>query len=91
VLVPERILNCGSRCCIKPPWDQHWWLTPVILATQEAEIRRIAVRSQPGQIVRETLSQKTLHQKRAGGEAQSIGREFKLQYIKKRTKKHWGR
>jgi hypothetical protein len=21
----------------------HWWLTPVILATQEAEIRRIAV------------------------------------------------
>jgi hypothetical protein len=21
----------------------HWWLTPVILATQEAEIRRITV------------------------------------------------
>jgi hypothetical protein len=35
-----------------------WWLTPVILATQEAEIRRITVRSQPGQIVQETLSQK---------------------------------
>jgi hypothetical protein len=34
------------------------WLLPVILATQEAEIRRIAVRSQPGQIVRETLSWK---------------------------------
>jgi hypothetical protein len=31
---------------------------PVILATQEAEIRRIAVQSQPGQIVHETLSQK---------------------------------
>jgi hypothetical protein len=31
---------------------------PVILATQEAEIRRIAVLSQPGQIVHETLSQK---------------------------------
>jgi hypothetical protein len=30
----------------------------VILATQEAEIRRIAVRSQTGQIVCETLSQK---------------------------------
>jgi hypothetical protein len=29
---------------------------PVILATQEAEIRRIAVGSQPGQIVHKTLS-----------------------------------
>jgi hypothetical protein len=31
---------------------------PVILATQETEIRRIVVRSQPGQIVLETLSGK---------------------------------
>jgi hypothetical protein len=31
-------------------------LTPVILATQEAEVRRIAVGSQPGEIVLETLS-----------------------------------
>jgi hypothetical protein len=32
------------------------WLTPVILATQEAEIRRITVRSQPGKIVlRDTI------------------------------------
>jgi hypothetical protein len=30
---------------------------PVILVTQEAEIKRIKVRSQPGQIVQETLSQ----------------------------------
>jgi hypothetical protein len=28
-----------------------WRLTSIILATQEAEIRRIAVRSHPGQIV----------------------------------------
>jgi hypothetical protein len=34
------------------------WLTPVILAAQEAEIRRIEVQSQPWQIVLKTLSQK---------------------------------
>jgi hypothetical protein len=27
------------------------WLKPVILATQEAEIRRITIQGQPGQIV----------------------------------------
>jgi hypothetical protein len=36
---------------------------PVILATQEAEIKRLEVRSQPGQIVLETLSRKYLTQK----------------------------
>jgi hypothetical protein len=34
----------------------HQWLTPVFLATQEAEIRRIMVQSQPRQIVCKTLS-----------------------------------
>jgi hypothetical protein len=32
------------------------WLSPVLLTTQETEIRRIMVRSQPRKIVRETLS-----------------------------------
>jgi hypothetical protein len=38
---------------------RSWWLTPVILATQEAEIRRITHK----QIVCETLSQKYTSQK----------------------------
>jgi hypothetical protein len=47
----------------------HWWLTYVVLATQEAEIRRIEVQNQHRQIVLETLSGKYLTQKRAGGVA----------------------
>jgi hypothetical protein len=35
---------------------RHQWFTPVILATQEAEIRRIEDLGQPGQIVHEILS-----------------------------------
>jgi hypothetical protein len=42
----------------------HQWLTPIILATQEAEIRIITVQSQPGKIVYETLSLKVPSQKR---------------------------
>jgi hypothetical protein len=53
------------------------WFTPIILATQEAEIRRITVQSQPGQIVRETLSQNYPSQKRAGRVAQGEVPEFK--------------
>jgi hypothetical protein len=53
---------------------------PVILATQEAEIRRMAVQSQPRQIVHETLSPKTLHKNRPDGVAQVEGPEFKPQY-----------
>jgi hypothetical protein len=63
----------------------------VILPTQEAEIRRITVQSQPGQIICETLSQKNPSQKGGGGGAgdmaQGIGPEFKPQYHKKKKKK----
>jgi hypothetical protein len=45
---------------------------PVILATQEAEIRRIEVRSQPRQTVHKTLFGKNLsHNKRADGVSSS--------------------
>jgi hypothetical protein len=66
----------------------NWALvvTPVILATQEAEIRWIAVQSQPGQIVQKILSRKTLHKNRAGEVAQGESPEFKPQYHKKRKK-----
>jgi hypothetical protein len=33
-----------------------WWLLPIVLATQEAEIRRITVQSQPGQRVHMSLA-----------------------------------
>jgi hypothetical protein len=45
---------------------------PVILATQEAEIRRIEVQSQSRQIVHETLSRKYSTQSRAGRVAQVV-------------------
>jgi hypothetical protein len=60
---------------------------PVILATQEAEIRRILVQRQPGQILHETLSQKKLSQKKAGGVAQGVGPEFKSSAAKKKKKR----
>jgi hypothetical protein len=41
-----------------PTFCQRWWLTLVILATWETEIRRIMVQGQPVQIVHETLSPK---------------------------------
>jgi hypothetical protein len=48
-----------------PLFCQHRWLTPVILATQEAEIRKIVVQSQHRQIVQKTPSRKYPTLKRA--------------------------
>jgi hypothetical protein len=54
---------------------------------QEAEIRRITVQSQPGQILPETLSQKKPFTKKGWwGVAQGVGPEFKAQHHKKKKK-----
>jgi hypothetical protein len=61
------------------------WLVSVILATQEAEIRRITVRSQPGKIACETLSQKNPSQKRVGSRCRPRVQALVLQKKKKKT------
>jgi hypothetical protein len=62
---------------------RHQWLTPVILVTQETEIRRTAAQS-CRQIVHEYcfVIGKIPLQKRAGGVAQFVGSVFKPQYCK---------
>jgi hypothetical protein len=70
---------------LKNRWAR--WLTPVILATQEAEIRKIVTRSQPRPIVCKTLSQENPSQKRAGGVAQGVGPEFKPHYCRRRRRR----
>jgi hypothetical protein len=77
---PNGSINCPNKNISIQSRSQ--WLTPVILATQEAEIRRIMVQRQPGKIVHKTLSQKGPSQKvgGTGGVAQGVGPEFKPQY-----------
>jgi hypothetical protein len=91
--VNSTMIYCKNfcKCHIVPQYNNNnnknlagrQWLTPVILTTQEAEIRRLTVQSQPRQIVCKTLSGKTLHKHRAGGVAQGEGPEFKPQKINK--------
>jgi hypothetical protein len=70
---------------LRSVWAGCWWLTPVILATQEAEIRRIMVGVQPRQIVCKTYLENTHYKKNgAGGMAQGEGPEFKPQYCQKK-------
>jgi uncharacterized protein (UPF0128 family) len=63
------------------------WLTPVILTSQEAEISRIVVRSQPQANSSQDPISKKPFKKRVIGVAQGEGLEFKLQYHKKKKKK----
>jgi hypothetical protein len=56
-----------------------WWHMPIILATEEAEIRRITIQSQFSKKFMRANLKKTHHKKMAGGVPQGIGSEFKLQ------------
>jgi hypothetical protein len=59
----------------------HWWLMPVILATQEAEIRKIGFKASPGKwFMRPNLEK---HFTKIGL-AQGEDPEFKPQYRKKK-------
>jgi hypothetical protein len=78
---PPRVVGKDPRETRKTS-QQATGLTPVILATQEAEIRRITVQSQLGKWFVKPYLEKKHHKKRAGGVAQGIGPEFKPQYHK---------
>jgi hypothetical protein len=68
IYVVSKAKKAGIYQRLKKNAAGHQWFAPIVLATQEAEIRRIEVRSQPGQIVHETLfRKKPFPQKRAGG------------------------
>jgi hypothetical protein len=49
LIIGERQIKITMRA-------EDWWLLSIILATWEAEMRRITVQCQLGQIVLETLS-----------------------------------
>jgi hypothetical protein len=52
---PFLVWRRGLDSVQKYNFDWRWWLMPVILVTQKAEIRRIMVQSQCRQVVRKTL------------------------------------
>jgi hypothetical protein len=47
-----------SASVFKPDLARHQWFMPVIIATWEAEIRRLTVQGHPGQRIHETSSPK---------------------------------
>jgi hypothetical protein len=68
---------------------KHQWLTPVILTTQEVEIRDSQFKASPGRGSQDSIW-KNPSQKRADGVAQGVVSEFKPQYWgEKRKKMNW--
>jgi hypothetical protein len=68
---------------IKRQTNWGWWLTSAILATQEAEIRRIKVEASPGKEFVKPYPRKTHHKKGLV----EVGSEFKLTHTQKKTNK----
>jgi hypothetical protein len=64
VSFPQNFYKEENAKALKEHEGGHWWLTSVIPATQEAEIRRITVGGQPRQIVLEILPRKYPTQKK---------------------------
>jgi hypothetical protein len=59
------------------------WLTPIILATQEADQEDSSSKPTQANSLRDPISKKTHHKERASGMAQGVGPELKPQYCKK--------
>jgi hypothetical protein len=61
---------CVTQVCffipLRSPLVWCHWLLPIILATQEADVRKIAFQSQPRQLVYKTLAQKTPSKQQKG-------------------------
>jgi hypothetical protein len=81
--VVVELLYVSSLRCLKCLKLGANGLMPAILVIQEAEIRRIELQIQPGQIVPDTPSWKTSSQKKGGGVVEDVCSQFKLQYCGK--------
>jgi hypothetical protein len=60
------------------------WLIPIILATQEEEIKDRSLKPDPAHSSERPYLEKTQHKNRAGGVAQGEDPEFQPRYLKKK-------